>query len=252
MKILEMLSSSFNPPPLDLELTDDEIHIWCAVLDSPPYRIRRFVQLLSIDERTRAQLFHFERDRKRFIVGRGMLRMILGFYLNFEPSQLKFCYGKNGKPALADTFGKGRICFNLSKSDGVALFAFTGDREIGVDIEKIRDIPEMEQIAENFFSVRENEVFRALPRSEKQEAFFSCWTRKEALVKAIGDGLSCPLDTFDVSLVPGDPAMLLRIEGDSEAASRWSIQELEPAFGFAAAFAVTGRRWRLHCWQWLS
>jgi 4'-phosphopantetheinyl transferase len=109
----------------------------------------------------------------------------------------------------------------------------------------------MGPIAERFFSIKENAVFRALPESKKKEAFFNCWTRKEAFIKAIGDGLSRPLDKFDVSLVPGEPSRLLRIEGDSKAASAWTIQELKPAFGFAAAIAVEARRWQLHCWQWL-
>ena len=156
----------------------------------------------------------------------------------------------HGKPALADTSGKETIRFNLSKSDRVVLFAFTRDRGIGVDIERVRDISEMDQIAERFFSVRENAVFRALPESKKKEAFFNCWTRKEAFIKASGDGLSRSLDKFDVSLVPGEPARLLRTEGDSKGASRWSIQDLKPASGFAAAFAVEVRRWQLHCWQW--
>jgi 4'-phosphopantetheinyl transferase len=200
----------------------------------------------------RAERFHFEHDRKRFIVARGILRTILGWYLGVEHSRLQFCYRKNGKPALADTFGKGRIHFNLSHSEGLALYAFTRDREIGVDIEYIHDLSEMDQIAERFFSTGENNVFRELPESKKKEAFFRCWTCKEAFIKAIGDGLSHPLDKFDVSSVPGEPARLLGIEGDAKAASRWTIQELKPASGFAAAFAAEGRRWRLRCWQWLS
>lgn len=235
----------FVPHRLDRELTAGEIHIWCTSLDQP---VSRYQKLLSDDERIRSERFHFEAHRKRFIVRRGILRMILGCYLSTEPSQLQFCYGKNEKPALADTFSKGKVRFNLSHSEGLALYAFTRDCEIGVDIEHIRDISEMKQIAERFFSARENSVFRALPKSKKKEAFFNCWTRKEAFIKAIGDGLSWPLDGFDVSLVPGEPARLLRIEGDSKTASRWSIQDLKPAFGFAAAFAVKGRIGRVHCW----
>lgn len=242
----------FSPPPLNLELAPDEIHVWYASLDHPVPRFQGLAQLLSSDERMKAERFHFEKDRKHFIVGRGILRTILGCYLSVEPSRLRFSYGKNGKPALADTFSKGTIHFNMSDSEGVALYAFTQEREIGVDIEHIRDIPEMEQIAEQFFSARENAIFRALPKGKKKEAFFKCWTRKEAFIKATGDGLSRPLGKFDVSLVPGEPARLLRIEGDSKRASRWTIQELKLASGFAAAFAVEGRRWRLRCWQWLS
>ena len=245
-----MLSPPFRPPPLDLELTTDEIHVWCASLDQRLPRFYGFIQTLSMDDRMRAEQFYFEQDRKHFIASRGIVRMILGRYLGVEPKRLQFCYGKNGKPALANTFGKGNIRFNLSHSEGIALYAFTREHEIGVDIEHIRDISEMEQIAERFFSVRENAVFRALPKSKRKEAFFNCWTRKEAFIKAIGDGLSRPLDKFDVGLVPGEPARLLRIEGDSNVASQWSIQELKLAFGFAAAFAVEGRRWRLRCWRW--
>lgn len=247
-----MLFPSFIPPPLDLELAPDQIHVWCASLDDPVSRFQMLSQTLSADERTRAQRFYFEKDRRHFIIRRGILRTILGRYLNIEPHQVQFCYGYNGKPALADAFGKGRIHFNLSDSEGLALYGFSRDHEIGVDIEHIHDVPEMDQIAEQFFSVRENDVFRTLPKSKKKEAFFNCWTRKEAFIKAIGDGLSRPLDKFDVSLVPGERARLQRMDGDSKGASRWSIQELKLALGFTGAFAVEGRGWRLHCWQWLD
>ena len=205
-----------------------------------------------MDERMRAERFHFEQDRRRFIMAHGILRMILSSYLSVEPNQLQFCYGHNGKPALTNISGQEIICFNSSRSNRLALYAFARGREIGVDIEDIRDIPEMDQIAERFFSLRENAVFRALPETKKKEGFFSCWTRKEAFIKAIGDGLSLPLDKFDVSFVPGEPARLLRIEGDSKAASQWSIQEFKPASGFTAAFALQGVNRRLHCWEFGS
>jgi len=209
-------------------------------------------QTLSLDEHLRAERFHFEKDRKHFIVSRGILRTIFGCYLNIEPNQLQFCYGKNGKPALVDTFDNGIIHFNLSCSDGLGLFAFTQDHEIGVDIERIHDIPEMAQIAKQFFSINENDVFVSLPENRKKETFFKFWTCKEAFIKATGDGLSRPLDKFDVSLIQGKPDKLLRIEGDSKEVRYWSIQELEPAFGFAAALAIEGQGWCFHCWQWLG
>jgi 4'-phosphopantetheinyl transferase len=235
---------------LDRELTTGEIHIWCVSLDQPLSRYLRLTQLLSMDERMTAERFHFEEDRKRFIVRRGILRTILGCYLSVEPSRLQFSYVKNGKPQIADIFGEGKISFNLSHSEGLAIYAFARERDIGVDIERIRDIPEMEQIAECFFSARENTAIRALPGNRKKEAFFTCWTRKEAFIKATGDGLSWPLDEFDVSSVPGEPARLLRIEGDSKAASQWFIQDLKPALGFAAAFAVKGRPGLVRCCQY--
>ena len=235
------------PQLLVRELRTDEIYIWHACLEQPA---SQFQSLLSVDERNRAERFHFEADRKRFIVRRGILRTLLSYYLGVEPGQIQFCYGKNGKPDLADTLGKGTIHFNLSLSEGVALYAFTRDREIGVDIELIRNIPEMEPIVAQYFSAGENDVFSALPKSKRKEAFYDCWTRKEAFVKATGDGLSLPLNGFDVSLAPGEPTRLLRIEGDSGPASGWSIQDLKLVFGFAAAFAVKGRIGSVHCWQW--
>ena len=247
-----MPSPSFSPPPLDLALRPDEIHAWCASLDQPVSRFQMLSKTLSLDEHFRAERFHFEKDREHFIVSRGILRTILGCYLNVEPSRLRFCYGKHGKPALADIFGKATILFNMSDSEKFALYGFSRDGEIGVDIEQICDISEMDQIAERFFSVRENAVFRALPETMKKEAFFNCWTRKEAFIKAIGVGLCSPLDKFDVSMIPGEPAKLLRIEGDSKGTAQWSIQELKPAYGFAAAFAIERRNWQLCCWRWGS
>ncbi len=212
--------------------------------------ISQYYSLLAANERKRAERFHFEKDRNRFIVRRGILRILLGCYLGVEPSRLLFSYGKNDKPVLADIYDSTEMHFNLSHSEGLAIYAFTGDREIGIDIEQIRDIPDMEQIFERFFSPRENEVFHILPESRRKEAFFNCWTRKEAFIKATGDGLSMPLDKFDVSLVPGEPARLLRIEGDTEEAQRWSMQDLKDASGFAAALAVKGPCGNIRSWQW--
>ncbi|MEW6067029.1 MAG: 4'-phosphopantetheinyl transferase superfamily protein [Nitrospirota bacterium] len=233
-----------------LPLSKKDIHIWRVALDSPVISVQKLKQTLSIDERIRAERFHFEKDRTYFIIRRGILRTLLGFYLGIDSRKLQFCYGKYGKPALADISGKGTICFNISHSGGVALYAFTRDCEIGVDIERIRDIPEMDQVVEHFFSEREKSVFRSLPKNRQKEAFFNCWTRKEAFIKAIGDGLYLPLDKFDVSATSDEPAKLLKIEGDSKGASQWFIQDLKPANRFASAIAVEGRNWQLHCWQW--
>jgi 4'-phosphopantetheinyl transferase len=245
-----MLSPSFEFPPSGLKLMADEIHIWAAVLGQAESRLDEFIQMLSSDERVRAEKFFFERDRRRFIVRRGILRAILGLYLDIEPRRVAFLYGRNGKPEQADAFEKESVHFNVSDSDGISLFAFTRDREIGVDIEHIRDIPEMEQIAERFFSIKENEVLRTLPWSQKREAFFSCWTCKEAFIKALGEGLSLPLDKFDVSLTPGALAKLLSIEGDSREASRWSVHNFKPAPDYLGSFAVKSHRFETKRWRW--
>jgi 4'-phosphopantetheinyl transferase len=244
-----MLFPSFELPPSDVKLRDGEVHIWSGALDQAGSELNRFFQTLSNDERMRAGRFHFQEDRKRFIVRRGMLRMILGCYLGAEASQLRFCHGENGKPAITEPFGR-TIRFNLSHSNGVALFAFARDRETGVDIEYMRYISGMEQIAERFFSINENEVFRSLPDIQKKEAFYNCWVCKEAFVKTLGGGLSRPLNWFDVSLVPGEPAKLLRTEGDSREASRWSIQYLKPAPDYVGAIAVKSDMHEIKPWRW--
>jgi 4'-phosphopantetheinyl transferase len=142
------------------------------------------------------------------------------------------------------------IQFNLSHSHGTALYAVSRGREVGVDLEFIRCDLEAEQIAERFFSHSENETLRALPLSLRTYAFFLCWTRKEAYIKARGEGLSLPLDQFDVSLIPGEPAALLSTRSYSDEALSWSLRNLSPASGYAAALATKARDWTLSCWQW--
>jgi len=246
-----ILSPLLSTPPSNLVLQTGELHIWCADLDQNKSRVHNLEHLLSIDERIRAKRFHFDQHRKRYISGLGILRTILGRYLGIETNLVRFRSGKNGKPSLSETNNKGDIRFNMSHSEEIAVFAFTRDREIGVDIERIHDIPDKDLIVERFFSVREKNVFYTLPESKKKEAFFNCWTRKEAFLKAIGEGLYRPLDKFTVSLAPDEPARLLNIEEDPKEASRWTIQDLIVADGFASAFAVEGRSCQHHyCWLW--
>jgi len=235
-----MISPTFNDPPSNLKLNDNEVHAWKASLDQPASIIQMLGQTLSMDEKKKAGRFYFEKDRRHFIVGRGLLRTILGCYLGMEPIQLGFCYGKNGKPKLADKFGEVTINFNLSHSGNLAFYGFTRDGKIGVDIERIRKIPDMEQIAEQFFSVRENTIFCSLPTGKRKEAFYNCWTRKEAFIKATGDGLTLPLHTFDVTLVPGEPAELINIVGNLKESNRWSLHALTPSPGYVGAIAVEG------------
>ncbi len=229
---------TFKHKPLNLELRTDKIHVWYVSMDQQVSRLQRMESILSVDERMRAERYHFERDRNRFIMGRGILRTIISWYLNIESGKLRFCYGKHGKPELADKFGRGTICFNLSHSAGLALYAFARGQAIGVDIENIRDIYEMEQIAERIFSEKEKIFFHSLPKSKKKEAFFNCWTRKEAFIKAIGDGLHWPLNKFDVSLSQAEPARLLSIQGDATKASKWHLEDLKTFSGFVAACVV--------------
>lgn len=237
-------------PTAKLALTSNDIHIWWAALDQPEWRVQQLAQTLSVDESIRADRFHFEQDRKRFIARRGILRTLLGGYLGIEPDRLQFYYGSHGKPALAENSSGSTVRFNLSHSQGIAVYAVTRNSEIGIDIESIRFLSDAEQIAKRFFSAQEYAVFQTLTPSQKQPAFFKCWTCKEAYLKAIGDGLALPLDQFDVSLSPREPAKLLSIKGDSQSAHGWFLQELTPVSGYVAALAVEGYGWRTSCWQW--
>jgi 4'-phosphopantetheinyl transferase len=205
---------------------------------------------LTADETRRAERFYFQKDRDRFIVARGLLRSILSRYLNMEPSQLRFRYGAHGKPDLATASGGHKLRFNLSHSNGLALYAITRDREIGVDIEYIRaDFPGL-QVAEHFFSPREIATLRALPAARRHEAFFTFWTLKEAYIKARGQGLTLSLDQLDVSAALEGRAPLLSTNDDLQHFSHWSLQKLVPAPGYIAANAVEGHDWGLKCWQW--
>lgn len=254
MKSVEIAAACFDvpwlSPPGRLGLARSAVHVWRAGLDQSPSQADGFLNTLDDDELSRADRFYFSRDRERFIVARGVLRAILGRYLNRVPESLGFDYNIHGKPALASESDADTIHFNLSHSHGTALYAFARGREIGVDLEFIRCDLEAEQIAERFFSHREISTLRALPQSLRKYAFFLCWTRKEAYIKARGDGLSMPLDQFDVSLIPGEPAALLSTQPDTDDALRWSLRNLIPASGYAAALATKGRDWTLFCWQW--
>ena len=192
-------------------------------------------QWLSGDELLRANRFVFERDRRRYIVGRAHLRYQLGLRLGVRPEVVEFVYGKYGKPALSLRFEGAGLRFNVSHSEDMAVYAFSFGREIGVDVEAIRQVHDADEIAGRFFSARENEAYSGLDIADKPLGFFNCWTRKEAFIKAIGDGLQYPLDRFDVNLAPGEPARILRVNGTQGDACGWQIEEFSPAPGFVAA-----------------
>jgi 4'-phosphopantetheinyl transferase len=231
-------------------LAEDEIHVWHVSLDRPPSDVRRLARTLSPDEEERARRYRGERLRERFIVGRGILRMLLSRYVGRPPGRLRFAYGARGKPALAPAEGSD-LRFNVSHSDGLALYAFARGREVGVDVERLRELPRAERIAERFFSTEETAALKAEPAERRVEAFFTCWTRKEAYIKARGDGLAHPLDQFAVSLVPGEPARLwVAGDGDAREIARWSLDALPLAPGYVAALAARGRGWRLTTRSW--
>jgi 4'-phosphopantetheinyl transferase len=205
---------------------------------------------LSAEELKRAGGYCFQKDSEHFIVARGLLRTIIGRYLDMEPGQVRFCYGPHGKPAMSRVFGNETLSFNLSHSHGLALLAVSRGRELGVDLEYILAHLADDQIAERFFSPREVALLRGLSKDVQREAFFIFWTRKEAFIKATGKGLSLPLNQFEVSLVPGKPIVLLSTNGDHQKASRWWLQPLAARSCYAAALCVEGNDWELKGWQW--
>jgi len=238
----------WNKAPHEAVLASDYVHVWRADLDQPAWRIQQLAQTLSTDEQERAERYRFEHLQRRFIVGRGVLRAILSHYLRVMPAQIQFRYGPQGKPRLAEPLTT--LHFNLAHSHELALYAVTQDRAIGVDIEHVRPLDRAEQLAERFFSAQEAAALRAVPPDQRLEAFFICWTRKEAYIKARGGGLSIPLNQFDVSLAPGEPARLVASRIDRRDPDRWSLYALAPAPAYLATIAVEGNGLRLACWQW--
>ena len=236
--LADTASDAKDATMVPMTLPANEIHIWYASLDQQAEGCRLLADAPSSDERARASRFHFQRDRRRFLVSRTLLRVILGLYLDLEPSQVQFRYGQYGKPFLAESLGDFGLCFNVAHSHELAVLSFARGLSIGVDLEYVRELPDAEQIAVSFFSEGENAAWRALPADEKTEGFYNCWTRKEAFIKAVGDGLSHPLKEFRVSLAPGEPARFLSIAGDVLKASRWSLWALTPSPGYVAALAA--------------
>ena len=231
-----------------LALPESEVQLWRVDLEAIRADESRWQEALSSDELKRASRFHFPRDRQRFIASRALLRTILAGYLATDPGGLSFSYSKKEKPSLGPAHASD-ITFNVTHSGGIALFAFTRQREIGVDVEQVRRDFDMEAIARRFFSVPEQEQLAALPAEERVDAFFRCWTRKEAYIKATGDGLSLPLHQFDVSLGAGEPNALLATRPDGSEAGRWLLREVPGGSGYIAALCVRGQVWKLNDWS---
>jgi 4'-phosphopantetheinyl transferase len=228
-----------------VELAENEVQLWRVDLEAIRPEERRWREVLSPDEKNRADRFHFAVDRQCFIAARAFLRNILAGLLSTKPAELHFSHSKNDKPFLGPDHVHSGINFNVSHSGGVALYAFTRGREVGVDVEQIRRDVEVEVIARRFFSESEQSQLAAWPESEKFNAFFRCWTRKEAYIKAIGDGLSLPLGQFDVSIESGEMNMLLATRPDSSEAQRWMLREVPAGAGYAAALCASGQDWKL-------
>jgi 4'-phosphopantetheinyl transferase len=235
--------------PDPITLPEDEVHLWRIDLEAASAFESRWQQVLSADERARGTRFHFARDRQSFVTTRALLRTILAAYLSIDPRDLTFLLSKKDKPVLGKPYSDNRVAFNISHSGTVALLAFTRGRDVGVDVELLRQDFDVEAIARRFFSENEQQQLTDLPTQERHQAFFRCWTRKEAYVKATGDGLSLPLHQFDVSIVSGDTNALLATRPDASEARLWAIRDVEAGSNYAAALCVHGHEWRLKNWK---
>lgn len=232
--------SLWEPGPAIPQLKPGELHLWLAHLDLPSHAVTRLHQALSADEQGRARKYRFADDARRFIAARGALRTILAAYTGLSPEAVKFDYSSSGKPRLAvePSSPAGCLSFNLSHSGEFALYAIGLERRIGVDVELVRPQVAEERIAEHFFSPQEVDALRHLPPDEQVQAFFRCWTRKEAYIKGRGEGLAIPLNRFSVSLRPGEPAALLEPGDAGEESAHWSLHAVNVAPGYEAAVAV--------------
>jgi 4'-phosphopantetheinyl transferase len=215
-----------------------EVHVWECCLAVADGSLARFQPVLSEEEKRRASRFHFACDRRRYIAAHGMLREILASYLETEPGKLRFRSGSSGKPRLASDPSDSDIRFSLSRSRDLSLVAVAVGVEIGVDIEYISPDVDSAEIAGTFFSVNEKEKLASLAGSHAREAFFRCWTRKEAFLKGMGAGLSQDPAAFEVTLLPGEPAALLHFPAFPEEAAGWTLSDLPAVPGFSASLAV--------------
>lgn len=222
---------------LSQPLPDSDIHIWCAPLNVSSTALARHFSHLSLDEKIRAERFYFEVDRNRFITGRGLLRSILSSYLKMDPSQIEFVYGQYGKPALKMGLGNKTLEFNLSHSKDLAVYGFSWNRKIGIDVENVQPMPDFDSFAEHFFSRHETAFINSLSGKEKEQAFFKIWTCKEAFLKANGSGLTVQINQVEISLVAEEVVALSTIDGCREQAAHWCFKIFNPFPDYQVALA---------------
>jgi 4'-phosphopantetheinyl transferase len=230
-------------------LHTDSVHVWHVDLDAAVSHLRSLWEVLDDQERLRATRLVRVRDRNRFVAGRAALRLILAHYLKCDPAELDFVFGRFGKPRLSDLL-RTTLSFNLAHSGGMALYAVAKQREVGIDLEQIRPGLETEEVVQAFLTGREQAELYRLPQAQQSAAFFRCWTRKEALVKARGEGVAGGLGQIDVSLEPHSANALRTVYDEPEAHLRWSLQSLQVPEGYTAALAAERHDWSTQAWNW--
>jgi 4'-phosphopantetheinyl transferase len=238
------------PGPTRGQLDEGSVAIWCADLDGPAGLAHAVRSVLSPEELTSAQRIQSALHRERFVVTRGLLRLILAAYLEEAPWDLAFAAGARGKPELSGPPGIKPLHFSASRSGSLALFAVTAIAAVGVDLEQVCPLPDMNDIVARCFSDRENATFRALPEAHRVAAFYRAWTCKEAYLKATGEGIGDHLARVEVSLRPDEPPRLLAVDGNTERAAVWSLTTFVPADQWMGALAVRNPPCPLQCWSW--
>jgi 4'-phosphopantetheinyl transferase len=252
MLLSAMQHNVFEPPSLgELEINDQEVHLWFGSCEDLYPQLSKISGTLSETERMRADKYKFPKDRYRCIIRNGVLRILISFYLSIGPEKIRFNTNQYGKPSIENRHRDILLNFNLSHSNEMVLFAFTLGRRIGVDIEYMKPLKDMNSVIESNFSSNENVELAALPINKREAAFYHCWTQKEAFVKALGEGLSRGLDQFDVSVLPDAPAALKRTAWDQGEAGRWSLTAIHSFPGYAAALAVEGSGYVLQCREFI-
>ncbi len=239
-----------TPPSGNIPISPDEIHVWRINFENINCDLTGHSKIISPEEKYRADKFHFEKDKTRFIIRHSILRSVLGRYLLRKPESIQFEYNTHGKPALKGNLYNTGIQFNLSHSNNLALIAIVLNREIGIDIEHINANIDYENIAIQYFSENEISELRSLPSQQQLIAFYNCWTRKEAYIKALGQGLAIPLSTFDVTLTPNKPAALLKTIHQSLPHNCHSIANIRPHLDYIAAAVVPGQIAQVKYWGW--
>lgn len=219
-------------------LEDTAIAVWTVDLRRPPKDVAILARTLSSDERARAQAFRSQDHQRRYLVARGALRDVLGRTLGRPPGLIRFVYTQHGRPELARDRSTVDISFNVSHSHELALIGVTVGARIGVDVERVRPLTDLDALIARFFSAEEAADLSGLSPHDRLEAFFACWTRKEAYLKATGSGLTTPLDRFTVSVLPGQPPRIVHIDDDRIAARTWRLMDLAPSDGYRATLAV--------------
>lgn len=228
------------------------IHVWGTSLAPSAKVLKTLMRILVPSELERAARFRFERDRNHFVAGRIFLRSILALYLCTEPSRLQFNYSTRGKPVLGGVFANTNLHFSLAHSEDLGLLAVSPVGAVGIDVERVRPLNEINKLVDSVFSHRESAAFREMPENAKQSAFFRLWVRKEAFLKATGEGISQLLDQVEVSFLPGESAQLVNIPSQLGQTTDWHLCDLAPAFGFAAALAAPFGTTAPICCRWTT